>query len=123
MSAKPFMDAAEELGIREVLVGIANAYAGVGSTAASTCACSAPMRPRFDMDGELLRAATHDLACPIHRLMVLCGSDEARAKLANDAHSLLLLALDIDANPDHRTYSEVVLARRLLMRPVLGDAR
>lgn len=116
-----FMDRAEKLGIKKLIESFASFYAGRREGMARlSCLCDAFERGANHRDSVIF-GVTHDLTCPCHRIVVLCGNDEDRARLREGALDFAKLCVTIDRDPAGYIFADVAFARSILGKAWLVD--
>ena len=111
------MDQAETLGIRPVLEMITTHYARgyqTGTQRASICSCSpSPFRVPMEQRRVML-SATHDLTCPVHRLVVVCGSAEDLEALVNKSEAFALECIRVVREPAQEMVQDFEYAKTIV---------
>lgn len=132
MIDKAFIDRAEELGIKDLLVAFAESLTSVRTSRPATkyiqstqpdylvttlyaksCTCDA-MQPRADKNGLTMPEQPHDSTCAWARFSALFANEKTQAEEEVLVASFRRWAKLVDKNPDDQPYRAVTVARRFL---------
>jgi len=116
MIDRAFQDRAEELGLREFCMAVADGLSGKDgylSDRARLCSCDLPNYHLDPLRNALLRLP-HDQECARTRFAVMFGSEATIEHIRNQAHEVAILALALDAHPRGALFDDVEAARALL---------
>lgn len=113
---RAFMDHAETLGIRPIMAMIASHYASryPGTvTIGELCTCAtSPFLLHYQR--RVLLSATHDLTCPVHRVIVVCGNAEDIKALVNKSHEFALECVRVVREPLPETVEDFEFAKTIV---------
>jgi hypothetical protein len=115
-ASKVFMDQAEALGLKPVLEVIAAHYAqGYKGASSKKNQCTCVVSPFFAQmeQRHILLNATHDLACPVHRFIVICGSREDKQALVDKSELFALELVRVVRDPAKETVEDFEYARSI----------
>ena len=133
---KAFVDRAEELGIKDLLVAFAGSLvasrnagekhrltsseAGYVVTTLNNATCTCVKRIRHDKNGSRLLSLgsmpeePHSDSCAWSRFMALFADDKTKAEFGLTGERFIAWAKAVDRKPDNEPYGAVVAAREFL---------